>query len=150
MDNNILYSLTDEKTTQIMGGGEFILIGAYVMMIWAAIRIFKAIRHNIASKSEASNFNNQLVANKALVVSNLMQSVIDITERLPAPVASGELTHYFERFAKELDELQQMVHNAPSTANLSITVDGQKVPVRNIINGAIMFKGEVKRRIHGL
>ncbi|MCD7899606.1 MAG: hypothetical protein LUH22_06955 [Bacteroides sp.] len=102
------------------------------------------------SNKEINEYNNQTVINKALAVSNIMQTVIDQVEILPAPVASGTLMHSFEEFTKSLNELQIITSQVPSTLNILITVDGQKVPVKNIITGAVMFKGEIKRRIQGL
>lgn len=121
----------------------FILIFIAVAIYIVYILLFK-IAPNVSPQNTTPN-DEDLIREKAIRVADLMQQVIDEVKHCLTNVPTGGLGCSYDRFKKELSELQKMVSETSVNVNLTVRIDDENVPLRNIIVGAQLFGAELKR-----
>lgn len=122
------------------------LIIIYIFLIWAIMYIIRNVWSGINREQKIKNLTKQSIVNKSICVADLMQQVIDEANHCLNNIPTGGLDWTYNRFKKELSELQRMVSETSVNDNLTVRIDNEYVPLRNIIVGAQLFETELKRR----
>ncbi len=120
-----------------------------LIILTVAIYLLYKLLLNFTPKGNCNNAttnDKDLIREKAICVVNLMQQVIDEANHCITNIPTGSLDWTNDRFKKELSELLQMVSETSTNTNLTVRIDNENVPLRNIMVGAQLFEANLKRK----